>query len=178
MKTLLCLLLLLPIAVLAQDAPPQEDTSPLADIEFLLGKWKGFGKGRWGNSMVERTYEWVLDSSFVMAKNKSVYEPQEKNAEGETHENWDYFSYDGEREKIVIRSFHNEHIVNTFVLDSISDGGNTLVFTTEHVENFMPGWRARLTFQRLGNDSFKEIFELGGPDAEFKVFLENNFLRR
>jgi hypothetical protein len=162
-------------AVRAGDVP---DSSRFGDVAYLEGTWNGFGKGRWGNSLVNRSYEFVLDGSFLMARNKSVYEPQEKNPEGEIHENWDFISYDTERETLVLRQFHNEYIVNTFVLDSASADRQILYFTTEHIENFMPGWRARLTIARLGPDSFKELFELAAPDQDFEVFLENKFIRK
>ena len=178
MKTLLILAILLPTVALGQEAPPADSLDPLGSVRFLLGTWKGFGKGIPGNSNVDRSYEFVLDSSFVMGTNRSVYQAQDRNPRGESHENWDFFSYDRERDVLVLRQFHNEAIVNTFVLDSTAEGGRTLFFTSEHVENFTPGWRARLTYRNLGGDAFRETFELAGPGEEFRVFVENSFLRK
>jgi hypothetical protein len=158
------------------DASPTPALDTWAPLRFFLGTWEGTGSGRWGSSAVKREYEMVLDDSFVFYRNESVYAPQEKNAEGERHEDWGLYSFDKARKAFVLRQFHNEAIVNRFVSDNpIND--RTIVFTSEHIENFVPGWRARETYRILGEDEFEEVFELGPPDGEFKVFLTNRFRR-
>ncbi len=63
------------------------------------------------------------------------------------------------------------------MLDARSDGDPALVFTTEHVENFMPGWRSRLTYRIIDHDEFVEIFELAPPDKDFTTFVTNRLNR-
>ena len=155
---------------------PASEGDPWSQIRFLVGTWEGTGEGRWGTSTVRRTYEFVLDDSFLMYRNESIYPPQEKNPTGEHHKDWGIYSYDKSRSALVLRQFHNEAIVSRFVSDSIAD--DVIVMTTEHIENFIPGWRTRETYRILGADSFEEIFEMAPPDGEFKVFVTNRLTRK
>ena len=79
-----------------------------APFNFFLGAWQGSGQGRPGTSRVERKYEFALNNQFLFVQSKSVYEPQEKNPEGETHEEWGLISYDNLRKTFVLRQFHVE----------------------------------------------------------------------
>ena len=160
-----------------QDQTPGGPSDPWDAVRFLAGRWQGTGEGRWGHSTVERRYEFVLDGTYLFARNTSVYPPQEKNPEGEVHSDWSIFSYDKGRKTFVLRQFHDEAFVNRYVLEDPPDGAKTLVFSTEHIENFIPGWRARETYRILGGDAFEETFELAPPDGEFKAYVTNRFER-
>ncbi len=159
----------------AQKGKRQDVFKPL---RFFVGSWKGQGEGRPGVSKLERKYEFVLQDKFLQAKNKSVYEPQEGDPEGEIREDWGLFSYDEGREKLVFRQFHAEGFVNRYVLDSLSADGKTLVFTTEAIENFWPNWRARETYRILNKNEFTETFELAPPDSDFELYMTNHFKRK
>jgi hypothetical protein len=165
-----------PASPSGQDEPSGEKPDPWNTLRFLAGRWAGTGEGRWGHSTVEREYEFVLGGKFLFARNKSVYPPQEKNPDGEVHTDWSMISYDTGRKTFVLRQFHDEAFVNRYVLEApLRDG--ILVFTTEHIENFIPGWRARETYRLLGEDAFEEVFALAPPDGEFKVYVTNRFKR-
>ena len=138
-------------------------------FNYFIGSWRGSGKGQPGESRVERTYEFV--------KSKSTYEPQEKNPQGEIHEEWGLLGYDKAREKHVFRQFHVEGFVNQYALDQVTEGGESITFITEEIENIPPGWRARETYRILGPDEFIEVFELAGRGKEFEVYGENRFQR-
>jgi hypothetical protein len=166
---------LLPARVGAQRKKKQDVFKP---VRFFVGSWEGRGEGRPGVSKVEREYEFVLQDKFLEAKNKSVYEPQKDNPEGEIHEDWGFFSYDENTEKLVFRQFHAEGFVNHYVLDSLSADGKTLVFTTEAIENFWPKWRARETYRILNDNEFTETFELAPPDFDFELYMTNHFKRK
>jgi hypothetical protein len=172
---LVSVLLLLPAASLTQET---EAESPWLQLQFLEGEWEGTGDGRWGQSTLERSYEYVLNRQFLRGVNTSTYAPQEKNPEGEVHTNWDVFSYDTERETFVFRQFHDEAFVNTYTMTDVSMDGQTLYFESEHIENFIPGWRARETYRILGPDEFTETFELASAEGEFEVFVTNHFTRK
>jgi hypothetical protein len=163
-----------PSTLFAQEEKKQDVWEPL---RFFIGKWEGTGKGRPGVSTVEREYKFVLHDRFIEAKNKSVYEPQEDNPKGEVHEDWGLFSYDQGRKRFVLRQFHVEGFVNKYVLDSLSEDGKTLVYVTESIENFSPGWRAREIYKILSDDEFTETFELAAPDLHFEMYIENHFTR-
>lgn len=168
-------LLLLPGILLAQEEKKQDVWKPL---RFFVGEWEGEGEGRPGVSKVEREYKFVLNGKFLEARNKSVYQPQEDNPKGEVHEDWGLFSYDQAREKFVFRQFHVEGFVNQYVLDSLSADQKTLMFVTESIENFSPGWRAREVYKTLNDDEFTETFELATPDMDFELYITNHFRRK
>jgi len=146
-------------------------------FNYFVGAWQGSGEGQVGHSRVERKYEFVLNSKFLFVRNKSTYEPREKNPKGEVHEDWGLVSYDKARETYVFRQFHIEGFVNTYVLDTLAEDGQTISFVTEGIENIPPGWKARETYQIRGPDEFIEVFELAGPGKGYEVYTENRFQR-
>lgn len=122
--------------------------------------------------------EFVLQDKFLRIRNRSRYEPQEKNPEGEVHEDWGIISRDTNRDTFVLREFHVEGYVNQYALDHVSEDGNTLVFLTESLENVPDDWRGRETFRFIGTDEFKNTFELARPGEDFKVYVETRLRRR
>jgi hypothetical protein len=160
MRTVFIIIVLFPAILLAQAGPKPDAWAPL---KFFVGSWEGTGKGQSGVSKVEREYQFVLNGKFLEARNKSVYEPQEKNPKGEVREDWGFFSYDRSRKKFVLRQFHVEGFVNQYVLDSLAADGKTLVLVTESIENIPAGWRARETYKILNDNEFVELFELAEP---------------
>ncbi len=147
-------------------------------FEFFVGSWEGTGKGLAGVSEVETEYQFVLQGKFLEVKSTCVFEPQEKNPEGETHENWGLISYDQLRERFLLREFHVEGFVNQYVMDSLSADGKTIVFETESIENMPPGWRARTRINVLNEDEFIEYFELAAPDKDFGLYMETHLTRK
>jgi hypothetical protein len=168
------LLLATASVALAQTAPP---TDPWAPLRPLAGSWEGASAGKPGQGKVRRDYQFVMNSHFLRVENKSVYPAQEMNPKGEVHEDWGLFSYDRGRKKLVLRQFHVEGFVNTYVLDTISRDGKTLIFVTESIENIPPGWKARETYTILNDHAFTEVFELAEPGKEFEVYSESRLKR-
>ena len=146
-------------------------------FNYFVGEWKGKGRGQPGTSRVERKYELVLNGKFLFVQSKSIYEPQDKNPNGEVHEDWGVISYDRTRETYVFRQFHIEGFVNQYLLDQIAEDDQTIRFVTEAIENIPPGWRARESYHILGPDEFIEVFELAPRDKDFKIYTENRFQR-
>ena len=146
-------------------------------FNFFIGTWKGSGQGQPGNSRVERKYEFVLNGKFIFVQNKSVYEPQEKNPNGEIHEDWGIISYDRARETYIFRQFHIEGFVNQYLLDKIAEDGQSISFVSEEIENISPGWQAKESYRIMGPDEFVEVFELAAPGKGFKNYSESPFYR-
>ena len=148
-----------------------------ARFNYFIGTWEGSGQGKAGHSRVERQYEFVLKNKFLFVRNKSIYEPQEKNTNGEIHEDWGFISYDRARETYIFRQFHIEGFVNHYVLNALTEEDQAVSFVTEAIENIPPGWRAKQTYRILGPEEFMEAFEMAGPDKEFQLYTENRFQR-
>jgi hypothetical protein len=144
-------------------------------FNFFIGVWQGSGQGQPGTSRVEHRYEVILNKKFLFVQSKSVYEPQEKNPNGEIHEDWGLISYDKARETYVLRQFHVEGFVNQYCLDELAEDGQTISFVTEGIENISLGWRAKETYRILGPNEFIEVFELAPPDEKFDTYSENRF---
>ena len=167
------LIIFLPLVLFSQE----QTVSKWQPFEKLIGKWQGTGEGKFGSSTLEREYFYIMDSTFLMAKGKSVYEKQRKNPEGEMHENWDIFSYDKGRSKYVFRQFHAEDIVNTYSADSLKIDKGVLEFKSEFIENFAADWKAMEVYKFIGDDEFVEIFYLAAPGKQYKEYVRNSFER-
>ena len=175
MKKLLLVLLLLPGISLAQEAKEEDIWKPLRPF---IGQWAGTGSGNSGTSTVETKFGFVFNETYLHVTTKAVFEPQEKNPEGEIHEDLGYISYDRGRDKFVFRQFHVEGFINHYVLDSVSADGKTIVFTTESLENAPPGMSARVTYTLAGPDELNSAFDLAFPGKELSCFSQNVFKRK
>jgi len=155
-----------------------DQPDPFKPLRLFIGKWEGDSKGQPGIGKMEREYAFVLKDRFIQISNKAVYAPQEKNPKGDVHEDLGFFGYDKAIKKLSFRQFHVEGFVVQYSLESISEDGRTLVFTSTAIENISPGWVARETYRFLSNDEFVEIFALAGPGKEFETYSETRFRRR
>jgi hypothetical protein len=169
-------MLLVPVFLWAGDTV--EEPPAWTAMKFFIGAWEGKNTGMSGEGTGEREYEMILNDQFIYFKNRAVFEPQEKNPEGEIHEDWGFFSYDKTRETCVLRQFHGEGYINQYLMEPINGTGDTLIFVTERIENIPEGWRARVSFIKTGDDSFSEIFELAAPGKEFSACVKNFWTRR
>jgi hypothetical protein len=149
---------------------------PFDRLGFMIGRWEGTGEGRPGKSTVQREYARALRSKFIRAVHRSEYPPQEKNPKGEIHEDEGFFSFDRTRKRLVFRQFHVEGFVNTYV-EGADSSANTIVFTSEALENIPAGWQARETYIVHSADEFEEIFELAEPGKPFEVYSRTRLRR-
>lgn len=156
--------------------PSEVPRKPMGEpLSVFVGRWTGAAEGEPGRGTSERSYEYTLGGKFLLVKNRSVYPPQEKNPKGETHEDVDYFSYDAQRKRLVLRQFHVEGFVNQYVEEPGTAG--RLVFVSEAIENIPAGWRARESYVFDGRDRFTETFELAEPGKDFSVYTKTTFTR-
>ncbi|HEQ98291.1 MAG TPA: hypothetical protein ENO22_03005 [candidate division Zixibacteria bacterium] len=171
----LAVLMVIPLFSLAQSGEVNDVWEP---IRFLIGSWEGTGEGMSGQSSVDADFEFVLNDQFLRAKSKSVFEPQEKNPDGEIHEDIGYISYDRSRETFVLRAFYVEGFVNTYLLSEISEDGMVLTFVTESVENAPAGTRAKLVYKMTGEGEIEERFFVAWPGKDYGCFLTNHLKRK
>lgn len=146
-------------------------------LRYFEGRWVGEGGGQVGTSTVKREYRFVLGGKFLEVTNRSVYEPQEANPEGEVHEEIGFYSYDEARETFVLRQFHVEGYVNRYTLDRDASDDTALVFVSEAIENIPEGIRARETYTIVDDNTFRETFDLASPGKAFACFIENHLRR-
>jgi hypothetical protein len=165
--TIILTLVVLPLLASAQTFQKDSIWKP---FKFFTGSWKGKGGGEPGKGDYERSYQFILNNNFIEVKNKSTYPPSDKKPTGEVHQDIGYVSYDRSRKTFVLRQFHIESFVNQYKLDSISKDGKRIVFLSEAIENIPTGWRAKETYQLLGDDQFTEVFELAPPNKDFEVY--------
>ena len=70
-----------------------------------------------------------------------------------------------------------EGYVNQYVVQSWDQEAGILVMATEAIENIPSGWRARITYEILGEDEFRETFDLAGPGKDWACYIINDFKR-
>jgi hypothetical protein len=163
---------------IAQDAIAQEiKPDPWSPVRFMIGTWRATASGSPGEGSVVRTYEFVLKNQFIEERNVSTYRPSEKNPKGEVHEHRGFISYDKERKTLVLRQFHQESFVNTYVLNQAAGKSNRLVFESERFENFDNAWKGKETYEIVSKDEFVETFELAPPGKPFQVYSRSHFRR-
>jgi hypothetical protein len=154
------------------DRPEADVWEPL---RFFLGTWSGTCSGKPGEGRVERSYAFVLNEQFLQVTGRSTFEPQERNPDGEIHEELGLWSYDRARGVHVCREFLAEGFVNRYVLES--HDAARLVLVTEAIESLPPGWEARTTVEILSEDHFTETFELRKPDGNWDCYITTELRR-
>ena len=144
-------------------------------VRFLLGTWTSVNEGQPGNGTGRREYRLVMNDRFIEIRNTTTYPPQSRNPKGETHEDAGYISYDRNRKTLVLRQFHIEGFVNTYVATRMTP--QDIQFTSEAIESIAPGWRARETYRRINDTEWSELFELAEPGGDFAKYAEGRFVR-
>lgn len=175
MKILLFSLIVLISAVAAL---AQAKTDVWKPLQPFIGEWAGPGGGKTGHGDYERSYKFILNGKFIEVRNRSVYPKQEKNPNGEIHEDIGYIGYDKARKLLVLRQFHKEGFVIQYKLESVSPDGKTIVFISESIENIPAGYRTRETYQITGQNEFTETFEIADPGKEFELYTKVNLKRK
>lgn len=141
----------------------------LSVLDFLIGKWKGHGAGFGSTSVVEQEYELVLQEKFIRSMSHSVAHDDEGQLV-DVHDDWGMFSFDSDREAIILREFYSEGYVNIYVMSEGDDPGKSFVFTTEKTEG-AGGLQAKLRLNLLSNDEFQMFLDLARPGENFRECL-------
>jgi hypothetical protein len=159
----------------AAHADPEEDT--WARVRVSVGAWEGTASGQPGKGTSARTYSFELNDRFIVARNKSVYEPKKAGDKPEIHEDLGIISYDRNLKKLVSRQFHVEGFVNEYTLENAAPDGKSFEFVTQRIENIAPGWRAKESYRIISNDELEESFFLAAPGKDFELY-SRTFLKR
>jgi hypothetical protein len=162
-------------ALYASNALPQtpSKTDPWGPLRSLEGHWQGAISGKLGTGTGVRHYEFILDGNFLTFRHASVREPQEQSPEGDHHRELSVFSFDSERQKIVLRSFN----VEGFVLQYLCNVSDTkITCESERVESG-PGFRARAEIDIKSPYEFTERFSLAEPGKDLELYFTNRWIR-
>jgi hypothetical protein len=170
------LLTLIAAAALAQGPAP--DRSNWGPLVHLPGTWDGKESGSVGEGTGVRTCDLVLGGHFLFCRNTSTFPPQERNPEGEVHEDWLMINYDATRGRMVARQFNVETYVNEFEADSAQGGPNKIVFVSERSDNAPEGTRITYRYEFDGPDVFREEFVVAFPGADEDIVITNEWTRR
>lgn len=174
MRALPGLLMAFVMALPCAGAAQQPNDDPWGPLRYLTGDWEGAIDGRLGTGKGVREYELVLQGQFLFYRHASVRMPQEKSPEGDHHRELAIFSYDSERQTIVLREFMVEGVVPRSTCDVAE---MRVVCTTEHVESG-PGIRARLILDFDSPHAFTETYHLAFPDDdELLHYFTNRWTR-
>ena len=143
-------------------------------IDFLMGKWEGSGSG-FGNdgSKISSIFKPIFNDEYIFVKNHSIFEPTEKNPQGEEHKDWGNISYDKNRDLLVYRQFNSEGYINQYTLNDSLSNGSRLVLESETIENFVPGGKARWTIIKISEKQIETIFDVSFPNKEYTCFGKN-----
>ncbi|UCG76851.1 MAG: hypothetical protein JSV95_06085 [Gemmatimonadota bacterium] len=177
LRTALLLPAFLPLLAgkaLAQHDPASEE-HPLRELAFLEGSWSGRIEGTLGSGTGERQYRFIVSDRFLLMTHASYRAPQERTPEGEAHEEWSIFSFDSERNVIVLREFVTEGFVTRYAC-ALDTEPLRLACESEATEGGS-GLFLRVVNEFSDRDHFTEIFEIFGSDGELRVRLENRWRR-
>ncbi len=173
----ICCLLGIISTVTAQEKTGSKDSvvepDPWKPFRLLEGTWEGAIDGRLGQGTGVRRYEFIFDGLYLLSRHASVRLPQEKSPRGDFHREMSIYSFDGERDIIVLRQFVVEGSVLRYTCEVEPD---RFVCTTENVESGT-GMRARLAVQISNRYQFDETFELASPGKELEVYFTNRWTR-
>ena len=154
------------IALLMVAVPSGAEGIPrrtLADLQPMVGTWRGQSAGKPGVGMILRECQLTLFDRFIECRTTVTYAPQEKNKNSEIHVDVAIFSADSGSKKLRMRQFHGEGFINTY-----TETG-PLTFDTDAIENIPAGWRAREAYSIEGN-TWIETFSLAAAGKEYEVY--------
>jgi uncharacterized glyoxalase superfamily protein PhnB len=174
MRLAAALLMLVPVLAAGQDQPKSDLWEAFRP---MIGEWRGVGEGKSGESVVDLLIEFVMDERYISLRTTAVFEPQEKNPEGEVHEDIGFISFDEARGKYVFRQFHVEGFVNRYVLQDPVEAGGELAFVSEELENAPPSWQARVTYKLSSEDELQVSFDLSTGKDGFQCYSLNKLSR-
>ncbi len=155
------------IALSLTAAAPSDSWHALRVFE---GKWEGPTSGKPGTGTTTREYRFELNDRILTQRDKAVYQPDDKAAKLQVHEDFGVLSYDTQLEKIVWRQYHSEGIVNQYALQSVSADGKSIEFVTTKIENLAPGFRAKKLYRIVSDDEIEETFWLAAPGKDLEVY--------
>jgi hypothetical protein len=139
----------------------------------LPGTWEAEIDGRLGQGTGYRRYEFIFDGQFLVGRHASVRLPQELSPDGDYHRELSVYSFDSDRQTLMLRQFIVEGYVLQFTCETEP---LKFVCETEKIENG-PNMAARMTVEFESSYRFTENFELANPGEELQSYLTISWTR-
>ncbi len=152
---------------------PTSRKHPLHDLVFLEGSWIGEMAGTLGPATGGRQYHFIVRDRFLLMKHDR--DPPEHASGGGIFEEWSIFSFDIERELIVLRQFLAVGLVNTYACTL--DRATTRLMCESEATEGSTGLSLKLRYDIADRDHFTETFEVLGPEGSLQVRMEGRWLR-
>jgi hypothetical protein len=105
-----------------------------------------------------------MGDKFARSTTSAAFDPSEPGEEGDVHQDIGMFSYDPERDLLLLREFMSEGYVVTYVLARAT--ADSLVWVSESSEG-AGGYGARLRYSLVGPDEHLEELDLAPPGKAF-----------
>jgi len=137
-----------------------------APFRAFMGTWSGTRTTSSGKVPVTRSYEAIAANQHLLVTDRVASERAP----------WGMVSFDSDRQGFVLRRFDSNGNVVDFVLSSVSDGGDRLVF--DAVSNNGAAGVERITHERHGWDEYVERVEAGTNATALTVVSETQFHRK
>lgn len=144
-------------------------------LEKLLGEWIGEISGEPGEGSGIAKYEKTLQSKFIFYRIQVEFPPQEKNIDGEIHEDEGYFSYDKYNEQGSLRVFYVEGYVSTYHLVEFDKEKQKMTFEATEHENLPDGFRSKLLLHLESDSQLREEFRLASPGKDYNKCIINTW---
>ncbi len=152
----------------AGQVSPAEQEAAWKRLRSMVGIWRGSGEP--GDATVEQRYEMIVNGTFLHVQTKSV-------SRMDRHEDWEIYSFDSTRKKVVLRQFVSEGFVNQYVLERLENDGRTLVFVSEACESAPAGFRTRQTLTFEDDNRISQQLELSPAGKPFSRCSMNTLTR-
>ena len=153
----------------------RSDKEGLSQLDFLIGSWSGHGKGFGHTSKVWNTYQYVLQDKFIQSQAESIAR-DDSGEVIEFHEDMGIFSYDPDREAIILREFYTEGYVNEYVVEAVSGSEGSYIYRGEKSEG-SGGLRAQLRLNLISDDEYEMYLDLARPGEDFRECQEIHMFR-
>ncbi len=142
----------------------------------LVGTWTSNISGKAGKGKGTSVYSRVLQSNYIKVENRAEFPSQEKNPNGEIHEDWGYFSFDKVNHKGILRVFYSEGYVTKYEL--IRNEPAILEFESVQQENLPRKFLAKITLHMDNESELSEKLQLAPNGKDYNICIENSWKKQ
>lgn len=152
------------------------ENDSLAQLDWLLGEWRGYGiVGKDMNTIYKRFY-YDLAKVFFVERTTAMFPPSKPTTEYEIHQDLLFYYPDQASGKIKSKGFYVEGYVSSAIVE-IAKNGDVITIESTQIENGPRGMAVRDKIMRQSEDEFKSTFEIARPGMDFKLSQKHTMRR-